>query len=60
MTTPHVLCIVCQAHPYDPPKGCEFCPDSAIRLLERLYEEERQREAAHADDRLPLVAAIAS
>jgi hypothetical protein len=45
MTAPQILCIVCQTHPYDPPKGCEFCPESVLHLLV-LQEAEAARRRA--------------
>ncbi len=53
MTATQVLCIVCQTHPYDPPKGCEFCPESVLHLLV-LQEAEATRRRA---ERHPLVTA---
>jgi hypothetical protein len=36
MTVRPVLCPVCQAHPLDPPKACEFCPESVVRALDEI------------------------
>lgn len=31
-----ILCPVCQTGPLDPPKACEFCPDSVVEHLEEI------------------------
>lgn len=51
MTVPQLLCPVCQAHPLDPPKACEFCPESAVVALEEI-----DRATAAAGREIALVA----
>jgi hypothetical protein len=36
MTTLRVLCPVCQTGPLDPPKACEFCPESVVVALDEV------------------------
>lgn len=36
MTAPTILCPVCQSGPLDPPKACEFCPDSVVEQLDEI------------------------
>lgn len=51
-----VVCPVCQATPFDPPRGCEFCPESVVtnideiaEVIERLAAAERAVERVGGD-----------
>lgn len=53
-TWPTVLCPVCQADALDPPKACEFCPDSVVEAIAEIEQAlERLAAVVSAADRVP-------
>jgi hypothetical protein len=48
MTMPRVLCPVCQTGPLDPPKACEFCPESVVVALDEIDRAIARLRAADA------------